>query len=116
MRHAFVVSVSLAFLVAPVQAYFMTGNSVVKDCNLTAPTASCVAYVTGMLDGMWWGEPNMNCLPQGVTSAQVAAVFAKYLADHPARLHLNAPVLLADAVSAAWQCPWMEYEGGTKTN
>jgi hypothetical protein len=94
---------SLALLTtATAQAYYMTGNSIVQDCD--AMNAACISYVTGVVDGQWWGEPNMNCIPDGVTTGQLAQVVRKYLAEHPERLHLNAPVLVADAVSGAWPC------------
>jgi hypothetical protein len=86
--------------------YFQTGNSLRDEClpSLGKPSPRCIAYVVGAVDGMWWGEPNLICLPQGVTQDQLAEVVAKYLEDHPERLHLGAPVLIADALQPAFPC------------
>lgn len=84
-------------------AYYMTGNSIVRDCGEGTP--ACIAYVTGVVDGQWWGEPNMNCIPDGVATGQLARVVGKYLSEHPDRLHLNAPVLIANAMHEVWPCP-----------
>lgn len=83
--------------------YFMTGNSIFRDCDALTP--ACVAYVTGVVDGQWWGEPAMNCVPDGVTTGQLAQVVGKYLREHAERLHLNAPVLVTDAIHEVWPCP-----------
>lgn len=93
--------------VAPAEAYFQTGNSVAGVCLPTSqsPSGPCIAYVGGVVDGMLWGEPSYLCLPEGVTQGQLAAVVAKFLEDHPERMHLNAPVLIADALQGAFPCP-----------
>ena len=46
----------------------------------------------------------MHCIPNGVTTSQLAQVVGKYLAEHAERLHLNAPVLITDAISEVWPC------------
>ena len=103
---AWTIAAGSLFGAPPALGYFMTGNTIMPDCQAQpAPTGACVAYVVGVIDGMWWGEPNMNCIPDGVTTGQLAQVVAKFLRDHPERLQLNAPVLIADAIGGAWPCP-----------
>lgn len=107
MRAALAVAVIVAAMAPAPAGAFQTGNSLHGDCldQPAGPTGACVAYLAGVIDGMWWGKPNTICFPDGVTQGQAAAVIVKYMRENPERMHLSAPVLVADALMPAFPCP-----------
>jgi hypothetical protein len=63
----------------------------------------CVAYVDGVTDG-WVQAGGHLCAPASATLEQYADVVSKYLEDHPERLHLQAGMLVIEALNRAWPC------------
>ncbi len=69
-----------------------------------------VGYVLGFLDGKEMGDIKGTstptyCLPKsGVKDGQVIRILAKYLEDHPSKLHLSGRVLLLLALEEAFPC------------
>ncbi|HME70120.1 MAG TPA: Rap1a/Tai family immunity protein [Myxococcota bacterium] len=93
-----------AFQSAP---YFKSGNALVEACAV--PDSTCVGYVDGVSDTIaalsWSGMTSKTyCLPDQVTDTQLAAVFYKYLHDHPAQRHLSAAGLLINALADSFPC------------
>ncbi|WP_366513046.1 Rap1a/Tai family immunity protein [uncultured Agrobacterium sp.] len=94
-------------LLAPVQAhaqvtFYVTGASLLTACE--KDSLFCIGYVTGVIDGLTWGQPTTLCIPDEVKNTQLVRVVKKYLQDNPGRLHLNATVQIADAVQGTWPC------------
>jgi len=63
----------------------------------------CVGYVVGVMSVMEY--INALCLPARSSHAQATLVVQKYLSDHPEKLHLDAEVLVIDAIQEAFPCP-----------
>jgi len=110
-----------------------TGNELINNCNDTNYQASnilwagCIAYVTGVYDGLIYGAMHIMvlehneitakqlvtlfqigfgfCMPASVTRGQEALVVSKYLHNHPEILNEASYTLILDAFQAAWPCP-----------
>jgi hypothetical protein len=103
----------------------MDGNDLLPACqaavelvdgkNISASrmvdASRCQLYVQGFLDGFWARDnapiPNTTavlCYPEGVNTGQMLRVVAKWLQDHPARLHEPAWSLIFAAAHDAFAC------------
>lgn len=104
------------------------GNELLRKCNVYIRVADgsknftnselgdgnfCVGYVTGVLDTSFIWQINDTtptnhsthfCVPDGLTNGQVVRVIAKWLEDHPARLHERAILLTTDALKEKFSC------------
>lgn len=72
--------------------------------------AICSAFVAGFLAGQDMmhylrNQPSIICAPKGFTMGQGSKIIAKYLRDHPERLHEDFDILVASALIAAYRCP-----------
>ncbi len=45
------------------------------------------------------------CIPDGVSRAQMADVYCKYLGDNPAERHKPSAALFNTSFTKAWTCP-----------
>jgi hypothetical protein len=69
----------------------------------------CMNYLTGFLDGFAMGQlapgaTEVFCFPEGVNAGQMVRVVAKWLLDHPARLHEPAYGLVFVAIRESFAC------------
>jgi hypothetical protein len=62
----------------------------------------CIGYVVGVISMMAYID--VLCLPDKSTHSQATLVVQKYLSEHPEKLHLNAAVLVIDAIQEAFPC------------
>ena len=62
----------------------------------------CIGYVVGVLSVVEYTK--YFCLPGKSTHSQVTLVVQKYLSEHPEKLHLDADVLVLDALVEAFPC------------
>jgi hypothetical protein len=95
--------------------YGLTGNEwldLINSDNRDDKVAA-MSYMHAMTDGMAFHnavvDPNnaleMNiCAPDGVTVAQTAAVFKKYLTDNPGKRHFRAYGLAYMSLIYEWPC------------
>lgn len=91
---------------------FIIGSHLAESC--AAPEADpkhlpCLVYVSGVSDTVHFLQSanyfsKVYCAPKGVTQGQLAAVFSKYLQDHPAKRHLAAASLVFAALTDAFPC------------
>jgi hypothetical protein len=66
--------------------------------------ALCVAFITGVLDGMQVAAPNQRafCRPVNALNGQMKDVVVAYLERHPELLHLPVNVLVVQALKEAF--------------
>ena len=62
----------------------------------------CIGYVVGVMSVVEYTK--YFCLPGKSTHSQVTLVVQKYLSEHPEKLHLDADVLVLDALVEAFPC------------
>ena len=65
--------------------------------------ATCSGYVNGVADAL--ASTSLFCFPEGVEREQSILVVKKYLSDNPGKLHLEADILVVEALGAAFPCP-----------
>jgi hypothetical protein len=90
---------------------FITGNRLLEICA-PVQTPSCYAYINGAVDAfqstfsaLRMGQHALFCLPQGVTSRQLADISTNHLRDHPEQRHTVASAQIALALANAFPCP-----------
>jgi hypothetical protein len=88
---------------------FMTGNKLLRDCNNANNIliANCAGYISAITDVLTTGPYRGYgaCTPVGVEVGQVFSVVKIWMESHPEKLHHNAPILVAKALSEAFPCP-----------
>ncbi|HYQ73042.1 MAG TPA: Rap1a/Tai family immunity protein [Gammaproteobacteria bacterium] len=90
------------------EAHAVRGADLKKICTsfddipASASDGMCVGYVVGVMSVMEY--INVLCLPGEASHAQMTLVVQKYLADNPAKLHLDAEQLVIDALQEAFPC------------
>ena len=102
----------------------MTGNKFLRDCKViiedreaTADerwrTAFCAGYVQGFMDehDAWQileetqsKQLVLFCIPDVATNQQIIKIIAKYMGDHPDKLHIPASLLMEKALNIAFPC------------
>ena len=94
------------------QSPISTGNGFLEYC--TSEDASlrlaCIAYVSGLVDGLHMGPiankgPLIICPPAGVITAQHRDIIIKYLKDNPENRQYDTAVLATVALQRAFPCP-----------
>lgn len=65
---------------------------------------ACLQYVTGFVNGYVFGGGTDICPPDGVDMKQTTLVVAKYLRDHPQKLHEGLGANTWVALSRAFPC------------
>ena len=83
-------------------AYLKTVCASYVEKPANASDGMCIGYVVGVISVMQY--INALCLPVTSTHSQMTLVVKKYLSDHPEKLHLNAEVLVIDALQEAFPC------------
>ena len=85
---------------------FELGSDVLQFC--AEPSAPCIAYLTGVVDGIdamgWERVSTPVCVPERVEAFQVRAIFVEYSNQHPEFQSLPAGLLVLDALKRAWPC------------
>jgi hypothetical protein len=77
--------------------------------NEPTATGTCLGYVDGVVSGLQLATnaaraKPLFCMPKGVTVGEGIRVVMKYLNDHPPDLHQSAPLLILNAMLAAYPC------------
>ena len=80
-----------------------------RDISLAMSVGQCEAYIQGYIDGFAFGNYEQAdqyrfCIPDGVTRAQVYAVFLRYAETHPERLHWPKSWVLNAALFESFPC------------
>jgi hypothetical protein len=76
--------------------------------NAIGDLGICRGFVIGSSDASEFyghGLSKLICMPDGVPSSQLEAIFVKYVTDAPAIRHHAAASLFAEAMIAAFPCP-----------
>lgn len=90
-----------------------SGSAFLSRCGGSDESASmrgtCLGYVIGVDQGFTLSRDIANldpvyCTPQGVSFGQIAAIFIKYIKDHPEKLHLEARALEITSLIEAFPC------------
>jgi hypothetical protein len=93
---------------------YTTGNDLQDDCSAAlqgqsgARAGLCMGFIDGYRELAVMTQPSnakLLCLPDAVSNGQLLRVIAKYLGQHPERLHLPAAQLIYDATNDAFPCP-----------
>ena len=98
----------------PASASFYTGNDLYKLCTVERSqstyyqeSAHCAGFIVGVVDtnellrSIWKAQP---CVPPTVNIRQVHDAVVAYLKAHPAKRHLDAALLVNNAVVEAFEC------------
>lgn len=127
---AMIISVILFILMAavPAMAVLRSGSDIQVDCSNLIKTESSeslskdkilgVGYCIGLIDGLVTfnyvyetvlqaeGKRDMvqMCLPERISTRQMATVIVKYLEDNPGRLQESGQALAAQALVTAYPC------------
>jgi len=83
---------------------YFTGNTLKEYCNAPANQNYGQGMCLGFTMGIWFGTTEKTCVPEGVTSGQLAAVVTKYMNDHPELLHEQARDIVFTALFEAFPC------------
>jgi hypothetical protein len=89
---------------------FMMGNALYSYCAVPTKdetaTSICIGYVDAIVDVMTANAINgfRACIPLTVSNPQLLDVVNQYLRANPAKRHLAAAGLVADALSTAFPC------------
>ena len=92
----------------PAQAYYDDGNTLLSECSSSGyEQLSCMGYIEGVSDALDLQRASNSrgqCVPVGVTGAQLQAVLIRYLKAHPENLHQDASYMTVMALGEAWNC------------
>lgn len=112
------VFLSLVLCSADSYAEFDSGNLLAKNCAFGEASDEAINYyangqcsgvITGTVDAIDYyqslGEnPELICVPDGVTRGQAKKVVQKYMEDNPAQLHYTATLVIWAALREAFPC------------
>jgi hypothetical protein len=76
----------------------------------SAAANRCVSIIHGVSDTLYFLKQNeatgkgLPCIPQQTTDNQTAKVVAKYLQEHPEKLHEHDSYLVVQALFGAYPC------------
>ena len=128
MKHLAFVAVMLAVAAFPLharaQARTQTGADLLKYCQVVLEKkpdnaamldgVGCVAYLRGMSEtfDLWkafnerrrQNNPPPACVPNGVTSREIAIVVVKYIRRHPTEMHHAVSDVALTALMDAYPC------------
>ena len=127
-RLTVIAALMLMISTGPAMAVQRSGNDLLVDCGNLSKTKAAetvsrehllgMGYCIGMIDGLITfnyvyqavlqtaGVNNMvqMCLPERISTRQLAAVIVKYLEDNSGRLHESGQGLAAQALVTAYPC------------
>jgi Rap1a immunity proteins len=112
MRCIRYIFLSCAFVaLATTQSGAADGTLLYKSCMDKSPYSAlglaCEAYIRGFQDGMGAGSTvgsRISCLPQQNMVVQDRLIIEKFLREHPEKLHLEAGLLVFEALVQAFPC------------
>ena len=93
---------------AGARAEFMEGNDLYDACTSPDSKLVCLGYVMAIADAVQAPaavKRSPMCPGSEVMAEQVVDVVTRYLAAHPEKRHLSAPLLVANALAEAYPCP-----------
>jgi hypothetical protein len=90
----------------PYQSPFLSGSSFDRQCDKPRYSTQCLAFTQGAVEGFGLlATKKILCLPPEVDNGQLMDVGRKFIRDNPAKAHLGATLLLANAWATAFPCP-----------
>ena len=89
--------------------YFLTSKSLLTYCqsNLPAEDGICQGYLAGVADSVYSGHLSdfvSICVPKGVTSLELKALFISYATEYPEFFERAADGLFTDALASKFSC------------
>lgn len=89
--------------------YFLTSKSLLTYCqsNLPAEDGICQGYLAGVADSVYSGHLEdfiSICVPKGVTTAELKALFISYAMEYPEFFERAADGLFTDALVSKFSC------------
>jgi hypothetical protein len=97
--------IAAALLVAAstAQAYFLTGNDLLKDIQSTTASDRAFAhgYIGGISDSM---DAIAHCVPAGVTLGQLLDLVRAELVNSPSERHNDASIFVGRVLYRTWPC------------
>ena len=89
--------------------YFLTSKSLLTYCqsNLPAEDGICQGYLAGVTDSVYSGHLSdfiSICVPKGVTTKQLKALFISYATEYPEFFERAADGLFTDALASKFSC------------
>ena len=89
--------------------YFLTSKSLLTYCqsNLPAEDGICQGYLAGVADSVYSGHLSdfvSICVPKGVTSQELKALFISYATEYPEFFERAADGLFSDALASKFGC------------
>ncbi|MDX6807150.1 Rap1a/Tai family immunity protein [Terrihabitans rhizophilus] len=91
--------------------YWNTGNRLHQQCSGSG-RALVGAYAIAVEDTDTQGGHVKRdyCTPDGIVMGQVIDVVCTYLQNTPEKRHYVGPILVREALTKAWPCPWKKYQ------
>ena len=117
---------ALVWLYGVPECHALKSESLVSYCQVAKKTVMidaemiqfqfCNGYIQGISDAMQMQQAEIDakgrlihkqtfCLPDEVTTTELALVYLKYMDGHPEKLHEDAFVTLWNALNDAYRCP-----------
>ena len=97
--------IAILMIPALARAEFLTGNELYT--RLTAQAVMDKMYALGYVVGVYDVNVHVTFCPrteQGITAGQVQDIVINYLATNAGKRHLNAEILVRDALKQIWPC------------
>ena len=90
-------------------AYFLTSKSLLTYCqsNLPAEDGICQGYLAGVTDSVYSGHLSdfiSICVPKGITTSELKALFISYATKYPEFFERAADGLFTDALASRFSC------------
>ena len=95
--------------IADENTYFLTSKSLLTYCqsNLPAEDGVCQGYLAGVADSVYSGHLSdfiSICVPKGITSTELKALFISYATEYPEFFDRAADGLFTDALASKFSC------------
>ena len=89
--------------------YFLTSKSLLTYCqsNLPAEEGICQGYLAGVTDSVYSGHLSdfiSICVPKGITTSELKALFISYATEYPEFFDRAADGLFTDALASKFSC------------
>jgi len=89
-------------------ALVVGASTATKDFRVTdwQDAAFCSGYISGFVTGTYWSEGRRDyCIPDGVDTNQLIAIYASWADKHPETWHQPQAVTLILALITGFPCP-----------
>ena len=89
--------------------YFLTSKSLLTYCqsNLPVENGICQGYLAGVTDSVYSGHLSnfiSICVPKGITTSELKALFISYATKYPEFFERAADGLFTDALASKFSC------------